>query len=152
MAIVFVPGQVAQGDPNPGGPSATSNVKDKRVKVIKLTSANFTTTNVDVLGAVLPADATIISFDFWVRTQLAGGGITAATISVGTAAGGTQYINANAAAFGVAGTSSSLSPVTNIMQNYAVPWGSDLAIWVRGNASTGNPTSGEMYLTINYVR
>ena len=152
MAINFVQGQVAQSDPNPGGPSATSNVKDKRLKVVKLTSANFTTTNVDTRVAVLPADATIIGMDFWVKTQLAGGSISAATISVGSSSGGTQFINANTAAFGTAGVYSTLTPITGIMQNYAVPLGQDINIYVRGTATTGNPTSGELYLVINYVR
>jgi len=152
MAINFVHGQVAQGDPNPGGPSATSNIKDKRVKVVKLTSANFTTTNVDTLVAVLPADATIIGMDLWVKTQLAGGSVSAATLSVGTSSGGTQIVNANTGAFGTVGVYATLTPINAIMQNYAVPLGGDVNLYVRGTATTGNPTSGELYLIINYVR
>lgn len=152
MAINFVQGQVAQGDPNPGGPSATSNIKEKYTKVVKLTSANFTTTNVDTLVAVLPADATILGFDFWVRTQLAGGSVSAATLSLGSASGGTQFVNASALAFGAAGTFTTMPAVAGIMQNYAVPLGGDINIFARGTATTGNPTSGEMYLIINYVR
>tara|TARA_R110000868_G_scaffold403088_1_gene679949 strand:- start:1292 stop:1750 length:459 start_codon:yes stop_codon:yes gene_type:complete len=152
MAINFVQGQVAQGDPNPGGPTALSNSKDKRVKVVKLTSANFSTTNVDTLVAVLPADSTILSIDSYVKTQLAGGSISAATFSIGSSSGGTQYVSASTNAFGVAGTSAPVSPVQGIMQNYALPLGSDLQIFVRGTATTGNPTSGELYLIISYVR
>ena len=152
MAIQFVPGQVAVGDPNPGGPTATSNIKDKKLKVIKLSSANFSTTNVDTLVAVLPADATIIGFDLWVRTQLAGGSISAATLAIGNVSGGAQFAAANAAAFGTAGTFSQLSPIVNVFQNYSLPQGPDIPIWVRGVATTGNPTSGELYLVINYVR
>jgi hypothetical protein len=152
MAINFVQGQVAVGDPNPGGPSATSNIKDKLTKVVKLTSANFTTTNVDTLLAVLPADASIIGVDLWVKTQLAGGGITAATLSLGSSSGGTQFVNASTAAFGTAGAFTSVTPITNIFQNYNVPLGADISIFGRGTATTGNPTSGEMYLVISYVR
>jgi hypothetical protein len=39
-----------------------------------------------------------------------------------------------------------------IFQNYSLPQGNDLPIWVAGVATTGNPTSGELYLVINYVR
>ena len=152
MAINFVQGQVAQGDPNPGGPSATSNIKDVGVKVVKLTSANFTTTNVDTLLAVLPADATILKYDLWVKTQLAGGSVSAATLSLGSASGGTQFVNASALAFGTAGTFSVMPAVTGIMQNYGIPLGADIQIYGRGTATTGNPTSGELYLTIWYVR
>lgn len=152
MAINFVQGQVAISDPNPGGPSATSNIKDKVCKVVKLTSANFATGNVDALVAVLPADATILGFDIWVKTQLAGGSISAATLSLGTAAGGTQFASASALAFGVAGTFTAMPAVTGIMQNYNVPYGADVQIFARGTATTGNPTSGEIYLVISYVR
>lgn len=152
MAINFVQGQVAVGDPNPGGPTATSNIKDKFVKVVKLTSANFTTTNVDTLVAVLPADATILGFDFWVKTQLAGGSVSAATLSLGSSSGGTQFVSASTLAFGTAGTYTTMPAVSGIMQNYNVPLGSDIQIYARGTATTGNPTSGELYLAINYAR
>lgn len=151
MAINFVQGQVAVSDPNPGGPTATSNIKDRVVKVVKLTSANFSTSSVDTLVAVLPADATILGMNLWVKTQLAGGGITAATFSVGSASGGTQFVNA-VTAFGTAGASTVVTPISNIMQNYNIPYSTDISIYVRGTATTGNPTSGELYLTIDYVR
>lgn len=151
MAIFVVPGQVAVSDPTPGGPNALSNDKDIHVKIVKLTSANFTTTNVDTLVAVLPADATITGFRLWVKTQLAGGGITAATYSVGSASGGAQYVSA-LTALGTAGTYTVATPVSGIAQNYSVPLGGDLQIWVRGTATTGNPTSGELYLMVEYVR
>ena len=151
MAVNFVQGQVAVGDPNPGGPTAISNIKDVCVKVVKLTSANFTTTNVDTLVAVLPADSTILSVRQWVKTQLAGGGITAATVSLGSSSGGTQFVNA-VTAFGTAGAYSVVTPITGIVQNYNVPFGGDIQIFARGTATTGNPTSGEIYLIIEYVR
>ena len=151
MAIQFVPGQVAVGDPYPTGPTVNSNVnKDVVVKAVKLSSANFGTSAVNTLAAVLPADATILSMRLWVRTQLAGGGITAATINVGTASG-TQFVSAFNS-FGTAGAYSVITPISNIMQNYAVPLGGDIPIWVGGTATTGNPTSGEIYLIVEYVR
>ena len=152
MAINFVQGQVATSDPNPGGPSATSNIKDVSTKVVKLTSANFSTTPINTNVAVLPADATILSFRLWVKTQLAGGSISAATISLGTASAVTQFVNASALAFGTAGTYSVMPAVSGIMQNYNIPYGTDIQVWVNGTATTGIPTSGEIYLMIEYVR
>ena len=102
MAINFVQGQVATSDPNPGGPSATSNDKDVHVKVAKLSSANFTTGGTNTLVAVLPADATILKFRLHVKTQLAGGSVSAATVAIGTASGGAQLAAASSA-FGAAG-------------------------------------------------
>lgn len=152
MAINILQGQVAISDGNPGGPSATSNDKSTHTKTIKLTSANFATGNIDTLVAVLPADATMLSIRLWVKTQLAGGGITAAVLSIGSSSGGTQYVNASALAFGVASTFTVLPTVSAIMQNYALPLGPDLQLFVRGTSTTGTPTSGEMYLTFEYVR
>lgn len=151
MAINFVQGQVAQGDPNPGGPSPISNDKSVHVKVSKLTSANFTTTNVDTLLIELPADATIINMRLWIKTQLAGGSVSAATLALGSASGGAQFMAAQSA-FGTAGANTLLSPLLAIMQNYNIPLGADIQIWGRGVATTGNPTSGEMYLSVEYVR
>lgn len=150
MAIQFIEGQVAVSDPNPGGPSATSNVKDVVVKVVKLTSANFTTTGTNTLVAVLPADASILSMQLQVETQLSGGGITAASIDVGSASGGAQYVSA-ASAFGAAGANSLLNKLGG-PDHYNIPWGADKGIWVKGTATTGNPTAGEVYLMVYYVR
>lgn len=152
MAINFVQGQVAVGDPNPSGPSANSNDKDIHTKVVKLTSANFTTTNVDTLVAVLAADATILGMRVWVKTQLAGGSISAATLSVGSTSGGTDFVNASTLAFGTAGAYTVVPVISAIVQNYALPLGPDIRLFVRGTATTGNPTSGELYLIIEYVR
>jgi len=153
MAIQFVAGQVALGDPAVNAPTATSNIKDVVVKVVKLSAANFTvTTATNTLVAVLPADASILRMDLWVKTQLAGGSVSAATLALGTASGGAQLMAANSAAFGAAGVSSTLTPIIGIMQNYSIPLGSDIQVWAAGLATTGTPTSGEMYLSIYYVR
>lgn len=152
MAINFVQGQVALGDPTPGGPNATSNDKSQHIKVVKLSSANFTTGGTNTLVAVLPADATIVNFRIWVKTQLSGGSISAATISLGSASGGTQFVNASTLAFGTAGANTVFPVVSNIMQNYALPLGADINIWAAGTATTGDPTGGEIYVSIEYVR
>jgi hypothetical protein len=152
MAILVTQGQVATSDPNPGGPSPISGVKNVFCKVAKLTSANFSTTNVDTLVIELPADATILSFRLWVRTQLAGGSVSAATVAIGSASGGAQFHAASALAFGTAGTYTVLPTPLAIMQNYNVPLGADIQIWARGTATTGNPTSGELYLMVEYTR
>lgn len=151
MAIIVVPGQVTVGDPSPIGPTATSNIKDVQSKIVKLSGANFTTGGVNTQVAVLPADATITGMRLWVKTQLAGGSVSAATFSVGTASAGTQFINA-LTAFAAAGVYTMLTPITGIMQNYNIPYGQDIQVWVNGTATTGNPTSGELYLFIEYVR
>lgn len=151
MAIQFVQGQVALGDPAVNAPTATSNIKDLHIKVVKLTSANFGTTQVNTLVAVLPADATIVELSYWNKTKLAGNSISAATLSLGTSSAGTQFCSA-VDVFVTQGNQGHLNPLTNIMQNYNVPLGSDIQIWAGGTATTGNPTSGEIYVKIIYVR
>jgi len=152
MAINFVQGQVAVSDPSPTGPTANSNDKDVHVKVVKLTSANFTiTTSTKTLVAVLPADATILNISYWNKTKLAGNSISAAALSLGTTSGGTELVSAFDV-FTTVSTAALISPVTGIMQNYGIPLGGDIPIYATGLATTGNPTSGEIYVAIQYVR
>jgi hypothetical protein len=150
MAIQFVEGQVAVSDPNPGGPSATSNIKDVVVKVVKLSSANFGTTAVNTLVAILPADASILSMSLMVETQLSGNSISAASIDIGSTSGGAEYVS-GASAYGAAGTNTLLQKLGGV-DHYQVPLGLDKPIYVKGTATTGNPTAGESYLIISYVR
>jgi hypothetical protein len=134
-------------------PTGQPLAKDVVCKAVKLTNANFSTGGTTTAVAYVPADASIIGFKLWVKTQLAGGSVSAATMSVGVPGTNTQFINGSTAAFGTAGAETLLSPVSNIFQVYdpTVPTG-DTQITVTGTATTGNPTSGEMYLLIEYVR
>lgn len=145
MALIFT-------DPNSAGPFATFGIKDVVVKVFKLTSANFSTTGVNTLLGSLPADASITRIAYWNKTKLAGNSISAAVISLGASSGAIDF----AAAFNVftnAGTYGDLSPVTGILQPYNPPYSTgDIQIWVNGGSTTGNPTAGEIYLIIEYVR
>ena len=152
MAINFVPGQVAVGDPKPGGPSALSNINNTLQKVVKLTSANFTTGGTNTLLAVLPADATIIGITTWIRTALTGNSVATPTLSLGTASAGTQFFATNAFPAGAAGAYSVITSVSNIFQNRNIPYSTDIAIWGAGACTTGNPTAGEMYMVINYIQ
>lgn len=152
MSLQFIPGQVALGDPYPNAPTVLSGpVKDLQCKVVKLSSANFTTGGTNTLVAVLPADASIISFRHWVKTALSGNGVTSPTASIGASSGGTDYTSALAIT-NTTGTYAVASSVTGIVQNYNIPLSGDLNIWYKGSCSTGNPTAGEIYLIIEYIR
>ena len=144
MAIIFT-------DPNTAGPFTTFQIKDIVCKVFKLTFANFSTAGVNTLVGRLPADASIIEMDYWNQTKLAGNSISAATMSVGSTSGGTEFVNAFNV-FTTVGTEAPLSPITGILQPYAVPLGGDIPIYVNGTSTTGTPTSGEIYLIVKYVR
>lgn len=94
----------------PNAPTAISPpAKDVQVKAVKLTNSDFTTGGTTSLKAVLPADASIIGFRLWVKTQLAGGGITAATLSIGVQGGSTTNYAPAQTAFGAANAVSLLT-------------------------------------------
>ena len=145
MALIF-------SDPNSAGPFSTFQVKEAKMKVFKLTYAHFTVTSAtNTKVGVLPADASIVRISYWNKTKLAGNSIDGATLSVGSASAGTQFVNAFDV-FTTVSTQAILSPVTGIMQPYAIPNTTEIPIWVDGLATTGTPTSGEIYLMVEYVR
>lgn len=132
--------------------TATSNVKELYQKTIQLSASDFTTGGANSVKAILPADATIVSILYWKRTAFSGGGVTAVTLSIGVPGTPTNFVNAIDVNTPAAGTIAEFSPVTNIYQNYSLPLGSDIHMLFTGTATTGNPTAGELMVTIRYVR
>src|SRR5215469_12357829 len=128
-------------------PTPTSNSKVTMVKVVRLLFSDFTTGGAASVKAVLPADASITNFVVWTKTKLSGGGITAATLSIGTPASATLFVNAQDALTPNSGANAQAAIVTNIMQPYGLPLGPDIQIQFTGTATTGNPTAGEIYVT-----
>jgi hypothetical protein len=133
-------------------PTATSNDKTVHTKVVQLTFADFVTGGVASSKAVLPADSTILGISYWKKTAFSGGGVTAATLSVGVPGTPTNFVNAFDVNTPAAGTRAIITPVSNIMQNYQIPQGPDIQLLFTGTATTGNPTAGELYVEVRYVR
>lgn len=133
-------------------PTATSGDKVVHNKIVKLVASDFTTGGTASVKAVLPADATITRMNYWKRTALSGNGITAATLSIGIPGAATTFVNAYDVQTPAVGSHTAISPISNIMQNYSLPLGSDISLLFTGTATTGNPTAGEIYITIAYVR
>jgi hypothetical protein len=133
-------------------PTATNGDKNVHTKVVKLAATDFVTGGVASVKAVLPADSTILSMSYWKKTALSGGGITAATLSIGVSGAATQFVNAYDVHTPAAGAYAVVTPITNIIQNYALPLGADISLLFTGTATTGNPTAGEIYIVIEYVR
>jgi hypothetical protein len=153
MAINIQPGTGVVSDPNPGGPSALSNINNSLQKIIRLTFNNFAVTPVNTLVAVLPADATIIGITTWVRTALSGGTGATPTLAMGNVSGGQQFIAAgNTFPAGATGTYGVVTSISGILQNRNIPYSTDIPIWIQGTSVTGSYTAGEMYMIINYVR
>lgn len=140
MAVNYVDNQV----------NATSNVRAISVKSVKLTFADVTTAGANSVKAVLPAQATILAFQFWKKTQLSGNGITAATLSIGIPGAATSFVNASDILTPAAGATSFLVSTTT-HQNYDPGNRTDISLLFTGTATTGNPTAGEFYVDIIYT-
>ncbi len=133
-------------------PTATSGDKDVHIKVVKLAGTDFTTGGAASVKAVFPADSTILRISYWKKVALSGGGITAATLSIGITGTPTQFVSAYDVHTPAAGAYAVVTPVTNIVQNYSLPLGSDISMLFTGTATTGNPTAGEIYIIVEFVR
>lgn len=131
--------------------TATSNDKSVHVKSVRLQASDFTTTGSAFVEAVLPAQSTILGFNFWKRTQLSGGGITAATLSIGIPGSPTSFVNAFDALTPAAGVQSMLTHQGSHQQHDPGNL-TDISLLFTGTATTGNPTAGEIYVDIVYAQ
>jgi hypothetical protein len=138
-------------DPNAAGPFQSFQLKDLQVRVHKIGFASFTTTGVNLLLGSYPPDTAFVGFDVWTQTALAGGGITSPVYSLGNVAAGTQFASA-VALTNTTGTQAKVTPVTGILQEHDPTNRTDINLWFRGACSTGNPTSGSIYVVVYYAR
>lgn len=135
--------------------TATANNKSVHVKSIKLTFADITTGGANSVKAILPAQATILGFLFQKKTAFSGGGITAATLSIGITGAPTSFVNdvvihlPGDVALPAGAQSFLTSAGTHA--GYQLPAGGDISLLFTGTATTGNPTAGEIYVDILYV-
>lgn len=143
------------GQPTSTFPTPTTPAnKDVQVKAVKLTFADFTTGGTASVKAYVPADASIIGFEQWTKTTFAGNGVTVVSLQIGITGTVAKYLAASTLAL----TGPSIVAVpggvqNNIYQEYdpTAPSG-DIPLLFTGTATTGNPTSGEAYILIKYVR
>lgn len=133
-------------------PTATNMDKTVHAKVVRLVASDFVTGGVASVKAVIPADASILQINYYKKTQLSGGGITAATLSIGVTGTPTNYVNAFDVFTPVTGAGGFVSPATNLMNGLSLPLGSDVSLLFTGTATTGNPTAGEIEIVIVFVR
>jgi hypothetical protein len=139
------------------GPTPTAPTsKDVQVKAVKLTSSDFTTGGTASVKAYLPADASIIGFRTWTKTTFAGNGVTVVSLQIGITGTVAKYLAASTIA--LTGPSVMAFPTgaiaaTGAFQEWdAAAPGGDVPLLFTGTATTGNPTSGEAYVLIEYVR
>jgi hypothetical protein len=130
--------------------TATSNSHAVKVKSVKLTFDDVRTGGTASVKAVLPAQSTILGFQFWKKTQLSGGSISAATLSIGVPGSATFFVNAADILTPTAGDTVLLRSTTT-HQNYDSNNRTDISLLFTGTATTGNPTAGEFYVDILYA-
>lgn len=144
-------------DGNPSGifPTPTTPVsKNLFVKAVKLTFADFTTGGTASVKAYIPADASIVGFEQWTKTTFAGNGVTVVSLQIGITGTVAKYVAASTLAL----TGPSIMAIpggvqgANFAQYDPTAPGGDIALLFTGTATTGNPTSGEAYILIKYVR
>ena len=136
--------------------STTPAAKDVQVKAVKLTSADFVTGGTASVKAYLPADASVIGFRTWTKTTFAGNGVTVVSLQIGITGTVAKYLAAST--IPLTGPSVMAFPTGAIAATGAFQeWdasapGGDVPLLFTGTATTGNPTSGEAYILIEYVR
>lgn len=140
-------GLPTQTFPSPTNPAA----KDIQVKAVKLTFADFTTGGAAAVKVYVPADASILGFEYWTKTTFSGNGVSALTLSIGITGTVGKYVNGGT--INLSSSTTALLPPSNIFQEYdpTAP-GGDVPLLFTGTATTGNPTAGEAYVLIKYVR
>lgn len=139
----------------PNGPTPTSPTsKQVNVQAIKLTFADFTTGGTASIKGYVPADASITNIRTWTKTTFSGNGVTVVSLQIGITGTVAKYVAASTLALtgpSVIGFPGGVA--SNIVQEYdpTAP-GGDIPLLFTGTATTGNPTAGEAYVLIEYVR
>lgn len=137
-------------------PTGEPKPKDVVCKAVKLTSANFTTGGVATAVAYIPADASLIRVSTYIKTTFSGNGVTALSYTLGVTGTAAKFVASTSmgiTAGAAAPVSGILAATTGAFQTYdpTVPTG-DTQLLFTGTATTGNPTAGEAYLLVEYVR
>lgn len=127
-----------------------NGIKQEYVKIVKLVASHFTTGGTTATREVLPADATITEIKYWKKTAFSGGSVSAVSLNIVNAATGTVYATGVDLHTPAAGAQA-LVPIFNVFQQHD---GNrvDAPLNFVGTATTGNPTAGEVYIVIKYVR
>jgi hypothetical protein len=143
----------AQNYPS-GVQASNAMAKQVYVQAVKLTFADFTTGGAASVKASLPADASIIGLRHWTKTTFAGNGVTAVSLQIGITGTVAKYLAASTLA--LTGPSIQAFPAGvqggDFFEFDPTAPGGDIALLFTGTATTGNPTSGEAYVLIEYVR
>jgi hypothetical protein len=129
----------------------SNGIKQEYLKIVKCTFADFKTGGQTSTKEILPSDATIIRIDYWKKTAFSGNGVTAVSLNIVQANTGVSFVSALDVHTPVANSIGS-APLTNAYQAHDPQVKPDIPLNFVGTATTGNPTAGEIYFVIRYVR
>lgn len=131
--------------------SISNGIKQEYVKIVKLTFADFKTGGQTTMKEILPADAMITGIRYWKRTAFSGGSVSAVTLNIVQANTGSSLVtsfDAHTPAAGAQGFVATNGGATI----FSGPATIDIPLNFVGTATTGNPTAGEIYIVVSYVR
>jgi hypothetical protein len=129
----------------------SNGIKQEYIKIVKCTFADFKTGGQTSTKEILPSDASIIRIDYWKKTAFSGGGVTAVSLNIVQANTGVSFVSALDVHTPAAGAVGS-APLANAYQAREAGQLPDIPLNFVGTATTGNPTAGEIYFVIRYVR
>jgi hypothetical protein len=143
------------GQNYPSGIQASNAVvKQVHSQAVKLTFADFTTGGQAAVKMALPADSSIVCIQFWTKTTFAGNGVSGVSLQIGITGTVAKYLAASSIALsGPSVISLPAGLANNLFAEFdpTAP-GGDIPLLFTGTAATGNPTSGEAYVLVEYVR
>lgn len=131
----------AEGDPT----APFVGVIQKRSATIGFAQFAAAVTNTFNIGAILPANAVIVSREVRVATEFTGGGLSSMTLSLGIATRTTDIVNAQ----DVYGTQGNLPGTTGIDPNALYATASQLIATFTGSAADA-PTAGSLVADVRF--
>lgn len=129
----------------------SNGIKQEYLKIVKCTFDDFKTGGQTSTKEILPSDASIVRIDYWKKTAFSGNGVTAVSLNIVQANTGVSFVS-GLDVHAPAANSVGSAPLTNAYQAYDPQTKPDIPLNFVGTATTGNPTAGEIYFVIRYVR
>jgi hypothetical protein len=124
--------------------------KNLVAKAVKLTFADFTTGGTASVKAMLPKEASIVGFRTWTKTTFAGNGVTVVSLQIGVSGTVAKYLGASTLSLTANAATYPTALGAGVYQDAGAE-ATDIQLLFTGTATTGNPTSGEAYVLIEYV-